>query len=177
MIALTRILVPTNLGEPSKAALAYGVALARQFQATLWVLRVLSRHDFDQVVEAERVVETLIEDDATRAQPTLDGIVESVARASLGMLLEPQAAADVRAAYLFRPTATSGPHDAIVACARDLGIDLIIMGRHRVGRVDQLLAGSVTERVVRNAHCPVLVVHHPEHEFVLPDDPSAPPEH
>ena len=126
------------------------------------------------MVEAERVVETLIEDDATHATPTLDGVVESVARASLSTLLEPRAAADVRAVYLFRPTEPSGPHDAIVACARDRGIDLIIMGRHRVGRVDQLLAGSVTERVVRNAHCPVLVVHHPEHEFVLPDDPGGP---
>ena len=177
MIALTRILVPTNLGEPSKSALRYGVALARRFQATLCVLRVLSRAEFDQVVEAERVVETLVEDEPTRANPTLDGIVQSVARASLGVLLDPQAAADVRAEYLLRPTTPHGPHDAIVACARDRSIDLIIMGRHRVGRVEQLLAGSVTERVVRNAHCPVLVVHHPEHEFVLPDDPGAPPEH
>jgi nucleotide-binding universal stress UspA family protein len=61
------------------------------------------------------------------------------------------------------------PHE-IAACARDLGVDLIIMGRHRQGRVDQMLAGSVTEKVVRQAPCPVLVVHHPEHEFVLPDD-------
>lgn len=177
MIALTRILVPTNLGEPSRSALAYGVALARRFQATLCVLRILSRREFDQVVEAERVVEALTEDDAAHAHPTVDDIVESAARASLGSLLEPQAAADVQARYLLRPTALHGPHEAIVACARDCGIDLIIMGRHRVGRVDQLLAGSVTERVVRNAHCPVLVVHHPEHEFVLPDDLAGPPEH
>jgi nucleotide-binding universal stress UspA family protein len=169
MIALTRILVPTNLGEPSRSALAYGVALARRFQATLSVLRVLSQREFDQVVEAERVVEALTEDDAAHTHPTVDDIVETAARASLAGLLDPQAAAAVQARYLLRPTAPHGPHEAIVACARDRGIDLIIMGRHRVGRVDQLLAGSVTERVVRNAHCPVLVVHHPEHEFVLPD--------
>jgi hypothetical protein len=30
--------------------------------------------------------------------------------------------------------------------------------------------GSVAEKVVRNARCPVLTVHHPEHEFVVPDE-------
>jgi len=34
----------------------------------------------------------------------------------------------------------------------------------------QLLVGSVAERVVRTAGCPVLTVKHPEHEFVVPDE-------
>ena len=37
------------------------------------------------------------------------------------------------------------------------------------GAVAQLLVGSVAERVVRTAPCPVLTVKHPEHEFVMPD--------
>ena len=36
----------------------------------------------------------------------------------------------------------------------------------------QLLVGSVAERVVRTAGCPVLTVKHPEHEFVVPDATS-----
>jgi hypothetical protein len=38
--------------------------------------------------------------------------------------------------------------------------------------VAQLLVGSVAERVVRTAPCPVLTVKHPEHEFVMPDAAS-----
>jgi nucleotide-binding universal stress UspA family protein len=43
------------------------------------------------------------------------------------------------------------------------------MGTHGRGAIAQILMGSVAERVVRIAPCPVLTVRHPEHEFVLPD--------
>jgi nucleotide-binding universal stress UspA family protein len=39
-----------------------------------------------------------------------------------------------------------------------------------LGFVEHLLAGSVTEKVIRQAPCPVLIVQHPEHEFVVPDE-------
>ena len=49
------------------------------------------------------------------------------------------------------------------------GADLIVMGTNGRSGVAQLLVGSVAERVVRTARCPVLTVKHPEHEFVVPD--------
>jgi nucleotide-binding universal stress UspA family protein len=48
-------------------------------------------------------------------------------------------------------------------------MDIIILGTHGRGALAQLFVGSVAERVVRTAPCPVLTVRHPEHEFVLPD--------
>jgi nucleotide-binding universal stress UspA family protein len=56
-----------------------------------------------------------------------------------------------------------------VQYARDESIDLIVMGTHGRGPFSHLLMGSVAERVVRAAPCPVLTVRHPEHEFVGPD--------
>ena len=50
-----------------------------------------------------------------------------------------------------------------------MNINLIIIGTHGRGAVAHLLMGSVAERVVRTAPCPVLTVRHPEHEFVVPD--------
>jgi Universal stress protein family len=44
------------------------------------------------------------------------------------------------------------------------------MGTNGRGTMAQLLVGSVAERVVRTARCPVLTVKHPEHEFVMPDE-------
>ena len=61
------------------------------------------------------------------------------------------------------------PGYAIVDYARHAKVELIVMGTHGRGAVAQLLMGSVAERVVRIAPCPVLTVRHPEHEFVLPD--------
>ena len=59
MFALTRILVPTNLGEPSRAAIRYGVAFARQFRAKLFLLHVLDAKGLDAALETERVLEVL----------------------------------------------------------------------------------------------------------------------
>ena len=53
--------------------------------------------------------------------------------------------------------------------ASTAAMDLIVRGTHGRGAMARLLAGSVAEKVVRSAPCPVLTVRHPEHEFVLPD--------
>jgi universal stress protein A len=55
----------------------------------------------------------------------------------------------------------------VVRIAQERGIDLIVMGTHGRGGMTHLLMGSVAERVVRTAPCPVLTVRHPEHEFVV----------
>ena len=58
---------------------------------------------------------------------------------------------------------------AILEYARDAHVDAIVVGTHGRGKLAQLFMGSVAEKVVRYAPCPVLTVRHPEHEFVLPD--------
>src|SRR5205823_3854484 len=55
------------------------------------------------------------------------------------------------------------PAREIVEYAQREGIDLIVMGTHGRGPVGHLLLGSVAERVVRAAPCPVLTVRHSEH--------------
>jgi nucleotide-binding universal stress UspA family protein len=60
----------------------------------------------------------------------------------------------------------------ITQYATDERIDLIVMGTDGRRGVAHLLMGSVAERVVRAASCPVLTVHHPEHEFIIPDMPA-----
>jgi K+-sensing histidine kinase KdpD len=61
--------------------------------------------------------------------------------------------------------------DAIVDYASTNGIDLIVIGTHGRRAVTRLFMGSVAERVVRLASCPVLTVRNPEKDFVLPDVP------
>ncbi len=69
-------------------------------------------------------------------------------------------------------------HDAIIADRADAehilrilenrGCDLIVMGTHGRTGLRHLLFGSVTEEVVRKAHCPVMVVKLPAHEAGAP---------
>jgi nucleotide-binding universal stress UspA family protein len=54
------------------------------------------------------------------------------------------------------------PAEEIVALAEELGASLIVVGRRDRGRIRRALAGSVSDSVVRHAHCPVLVV--PSHK-------------
>jgi nucleotide-binding universal stress UspA family protein len=51
----------------------------------------------------------------------------------------------------------------IVALAEELGADLIVMGSRGLGGVRRVLMGSVSDSVVRHAHCPVMIVR-PENE-------------
>jgi nucleotide-binding universal stress UspA family protein len=157
MIALKRILVATDFSEPADAALTYGRALARTFDATLHVLHVVGTVSY-AVYGAEGFAMSV---------PALRQEVEDEARKQLDNLLVDN---DERPLPTRRMLITSdAPALAIVEYARQHDIDLIVTGTHGRGGVAHLLLGSVAERVVRIAPCPVLTVRHPEHEFVVPD--------
>ena len=156
MIALKHILVATDFGEAADAALAYGRELARTFDATLHVLNV-----------ADDAFVRLGGDAYIAVLPELQKGIEEGARKQLDQLLidnDPNPI-PVKKAVL----TSTAPAAAIVQYARDTTIDLIIIGTHGRGAVAHLLMGSVAERVVRTAPCPVLTVRHPEHDFVVPD--------
>jgi len=175
VFALTRILVPTNLGDPSRAAIQYGVAFARQFGAKLYLLQVLDAKGLDAALETERVLEVLSADADGRAanEPSSLEIARAAARHDLAQMLKLEDERDTQAEYLLRASGMAGPADAIVACARELRVELIVMGKHHLGFVEHVLASSVAEKVVRHAPCPVLIVQHAEQEFVVVEPPRA----
>jgi len=148
MIALQRILVATDFGPAAEAALTYGRALAKNFGATLTVMHVAENFFLR----------------ATIADP--HALKAAVAR----RLEERLTAEDRRALHARAVLETSDqPADAITTYAKQAEIDLIVMGTHGRDGLAHFLVGSVAERVVRTASCPVLTVKHPEHEFVIPD--------
>src|SRR5262245_5920913 len=157
MIALKRILVPTDFGEPADAALNYARALARNFGASIDVLHV-----------AEDVTTRMFAGEIYVAMPhTVQKEVEDAARKQLDDRLidnDPEPLPVRRVVFV-----SNAPAASIVTYAKDVGADLIVMGTHGRGPMAHLLMGSVAERVVRLAPCPVLTVRHPEHEFVLAD--------
>jgi nucleotide-binding universal stress UspA family protein len=174
MIALKRVLVPTDFSEASEAAVKYGVALARAFNATLSLLHVVVRHELDMSVERRRVVDTLLaEVTAGTAAIGLDESLQRVARELLGNTLSKNDEEELRVEYVLRASGVGGPYVEIVRYAKDFDIDLIVMGTHGRGFVAHMLMGSVAEKVVRRAPCPVLTVRHPEHEFVMPGGEAA----
>ena len=157
MIALKKILVPTDFGEAADVALNYARALAKNFGASIDLLHV-----------AEDAAARMFAGEVYVAvPPTLQRDIEEAARKQLHQRTidnDPEPL-PVRRVVI----ASNAPAMAIVNYAKDTAIDLIVMGTHGRGPMAHLLMGSVAERVVRLAGCPVLVVRHPEHEFVIPD--------
>ena len=64
--------------------------------------------------------------------------------------------------------------DSILAFAEAQKTDVIVMGTHGRRGFDRLMLGSVTQRVMRKASCPVLAVHKPSHDFIIPDSQQDP---
>jgi nucleotide-binding universal stress UspA family protein len=160
MITLKNILVATDFSEPSKAALTYGRALARNFGAALHVVHVVGN------------VPTIVYGAEAYAvsMPELQREIEDGARAQLADLLKDDPQPVPTKSLVI---ASDAPALAIVNYAAQGQIDLIITGTHGRGGVAHLVMGSVAERIVRTAPCPVLTVRQPEHEFVIPDARTA----
>lgn len=157
MITLKNVLVATDFGEPAGAALTYGRALAHAFGARLHVLHVV-----EEVYISSYGSEFYIPPD-----PNVQNEVDAAARKQLdSLLIDSDGSGPLTEGVLRHSNSAS---QAIVEYAKAAAIDLIVMGTHGRMGVAHLLLGSVAERVVRTASCPVLTVHHPEHEFVLPD--------
>ncbi len=156
MIALKTVLVPTDFSETSEVAVRYGKALAGAFQATLHILHVLEE-PFAQpwAVEAHgfslaALQEEWQKDATTRVEQTLTPEERSTFRVQM-------------------VTIPGHPVVEILKYAGDHAIDLIVIGTHGRGPLGHMVMGSVAERIVRKAPCPVLTVRHPEREFVVPD--------
>jgi nucleotide-binding universal stress UspA family protein len=68
------------------------------------------------------------------------------------------------------------PFLEIINAAHGEGADLIVLGTHGRTGLAHVLMGSVAERVVRKAHCPVLTIRHPDRTFKHPLDGKEKPE-
>jgi nucleotide-binding universal stress UspA family protein len=99
------------------------------------------------------------------ALPGVHEEMERQARERLEALLTAEERERYHATLALR---SGSPFVEVVRYARDEGMDLIVLGTHGRGAIAHMLLGSVAERVVRKAHCPVVTVRLPEHSFVMP---------
>ncbi len=139
-----RILFPTDGSDGAEAALEHAIEHAVAYDATLEVLYVIEETlpvleaGAPDVLDAlEKQGETVLEDARERANKAG---VESVQASIAG----------------------GSPYRQILEYIDDRDIDLVVMGTHGRRGIDRYLLGSVTEKVVRTASCPVLTVRAPK---------------
>jgi nucleotide-binding universal stress UspA family protein/sporulation protein YlmC with PRC-barrel domain len=137
MNAVKRILVPTDFSATSDVALNYGTELARVLNARLYLLHVTG--DTGVNFEADFPIAGFNNTPWQRLE-TLAG--------------EPEAQR-IETEYALR---VGTPDNQIVRYAETRDIDLIVMGTHGRSGVTHMVMGSVAEKIVRSAPCPVLTV-------------------
>ena len=152
MIDLKRILTATDFSRASDVALRYAAAFAKAFDAEVILCHVLERPDF--MSNLPPVGEAYFPAD-------LDELREKHARVRCEQVLAAVGLSQARVLLLH-----GSPAGEITRAAAAEAVDLIIAGTHGRGAIAHLLLGSVAERIVRTAPCPVLTVRSGEHEFV-----------
>ncbi len=157
MIRVKTILVPVDFSDCSDAAVRYGYAQSEAFGATLHLVNVVQDpYTLPWAAEGFAApIADLLADWEQQAKRRLAEIVPTAAAATTVL-----------------STRVGSPHREIVRYAAAHQTDLIVLGTHGRGPLGHMLLGSVAERVVRTAPCPVLTVRHPQREFVEEPQPE-----
>lgn len=136
MTMLKSILAPTDFSDLSANGVRYACQLAREMGAALIIFNVVVLDESNAVNKRE------IEQHKKRLE---EFVAEKVADAGVGLKV--------------RQVVDAGqPFGAIVDCAEKEGVDLIVMSSHGRTGLSRMLIGSVTDKILRGASCPVLVV-------------------
>ncbi|MAE72187.1 MAG: universal stress protein [Gemmatimonadetes bacterium] len=149
MAGIHRILVPIDFSPCSKSAAEYALFLAEKTGATIdlvyvWEPPVFLGPEFFEGVHKERNL-SLSEVAHGNALQTLNEFAQEI---------------PIPDDAKVRPKVVSGRvHEEILALAASEGYDLVVMGTHGRKGLAHLLLGSETEKVIREASCPVVVVH------------------
>src|ERR1043166_8715348 len=145
-MAIKRILVPVDFSDSSFTALAYTHEFAKPFKAELVILHVI-----EPIYYATPA-------DMYATSANLAMLLDEQRRLSSTQLA--RLSADLKKKRLRHRTLlkTGSPAQVIVDSAKSARADLIIMSTHGRTGLAHILLGSVTEKVVRGASCPVLTL-------------------
>jgi nucleotide-binding universal stress UspA family protein len=146
-LKLTRILVPIDFSEHSRKALGYALGFASQFRAEITLLHVV-----EPIVYPADWMFPLMTNDSAETRRFLVEQLKVLTKKHRGSA---------------QPIVCSGvAWKEIVATAKKQKTDLIVIGTHGYSGVKHALLGSVAERVVRHAPCPIFIVRPDERDFL-----------
>ncbi len=153
MVGIKKILIPTDFSEYSKSALPYAADFAKKYGAKLVLLHIFDEELFSPIFfEVGGSAKEYYDRLQDRFEAATDDFLSGI---------------DTKGIEIEAELGNGTPFVEIIKFARENGIDLIVMGTHGRSGITHALLGSVTEKVVRKAPCPVMVVRHPEFKFEM----------
>jgi nucleotide-binding universal stress UspA family protein len=144
--SLNRILVPVDFSAHSEKAIRYATTLANKFGARLSLLHVIE----DPFVTGAWQAEVFV--------PNIPELLNDLIKAAKTQLAERRKDLAAHGFIIETAVITGRPATAIVEQASTGKFDLVVMGTHGRTGLSHALLGSVAERVVQKAPCPVLTV-------------------
>ena len=144
-----RILVPTDGSDTAETAVDHALDLAERYGAEIHALYVVDTDAMDLSLGTEQI-------DRLRSGK-FGEMTEIRERAELATSVIADRARE-RGIDVVEHVTAGRPHAVVADYAEDEDVDLIVMGSHGRSGVKRALLGSVTERVLRSTHRPVLVV-------------------
>lgn len=145
-----KILVPTDGSKCAEKAAQHAIILASQNNAELIVLNVLETHSLTglPVEDFTRKINEIFRRKGIDALERISKMYKDLSREK-----------DIRSFKLTLKTEEGHPADMILQTAEKKNVDLVVMGASGKHAVERFILGSVAEKVVRHAKCPVLTVH------------------
>ncbi|MBI3041363.1 MAG: universal stress protein [Betaproteobacteria bacterium] len=136
---INRILVAYDGSDPAKKAYDFALDLAQKYQAEIWVLAVSRLPDFAEDVETEAILE--------QSSKYHHRLLAQLKQQSAGTKLS-----------IHFEGAVGHPAEQIIRHAEQHGANLIVTGHRGKSLFERWRLGSISQRVLQYAHCPVLVV-------------------
>ena len=143
-----KLLVPVDGSEAALKAVAAAGEMARRFDSRVMLLHV--QHLPEGLMAASGLAGMVALPEAT---------VEALGQAGQEVLQAARTTLHVPEDRVTEAVLLGHPAETICRVAQEGGYDLIIMGRRGLSEVRGFLLGSVSDRVIHHAACPVLVVH------------------
>jgi len=149
----TKILCPVDFSEFTEEILAYATELAKKFNAELHVIHVIPNLNYftpyesfltpENLVAIEKNITKEVANDFDNLLKNIDIPVKKVIKSGVVFV-------------------------EIIDYIKEQGIDLVVMGTHGRSGIEHILIGSVAEKVVRKAPCPVLTIRPKDRKFKMP---------
>ncbi len=154
MIAIKKILAPTDCSEPSSDALFYATGIAKNFNADLIVLKV-----FSSPVETIQDGMVIRDYDLDKKRPEQVQEIEEFWNRFAESGIKPEFV-----------NLLGDPFNEILRYSQEHSIDMIVMGTHGYTGFKHIFMGSVAEKVVRYSFIPVLTVKQKDFEYRQADN-------
>lgn len=150
MISIQGVMVPVDFSKESILAAKFGASLAEEYKTKLYVLHVMEPvHPSlrGYIVDFEQFQQRMI----AQAKEDLENVIPKAVkdRIPVEFILE-----------------IGHPSYLIVEKAKELGVDVVVIATHGRTGLSYVLLGSVAEKVIRHAPCPVFVIRNPKDKYV-----------